>query len=80
MSHLEMIRFVRECYPEYGGQPYVNMTDCAKIFGLSRTVMREHIARNAIPWYRPGREKTYNVLEVLDSIQGTRWAQKGATA
>lgn len=74
MTHLDMIRFVRECYPEYGGQLYVNMTDCAKIFGLETRKMREHIRRERIAHYRPAGRKMYNVLEVLDSIQSTRHA------
>lgn len=73
MSGMEMVRFIRECYPEYKGQLYVNMTDCAKIFGLNTRQMREHIAKNQVPWYRPANCKMYNVLEVLDSIQKTRW-------
>lgn len=77
MSHLDMICFVRECYPKYGGQLYVNLTDCAKIFGMPDRKMREHLIWKAVPWYRPaGGAKMYNVLEVLDSIQGTRWDQR----
>lgn len=72
MSHLDMIRFVRECYPDYRGQLLVNLTDCANIFGLAPRKMREHILREGVAHYRPSGQKMYNVLEVLDSIQRTR--------
>lgn len=72
MTQLEAIRFVRECYPEYNGQLFMNLTDISKLFGLSHDKMKQHIIMHGVPHYRPVREKLYCVLEVLESIQKTR--------
>ncbi len=73
ISSLDMIRFVREFYPEYKGQLFLNMTDLANVFGLSQQKMRQHIIENAVPFYKPCGTKMYCVLEVLDSIKKTRY-------
>jgi hypothetical protein len=75
MRTIEAIRFVKECYPEYAGQLFLNLTDTANLFGLRPEKMRQHIIEYCVPYYRPVREKMYCVLEVLESIQKTRWKQ-----
>lgn len=67
-----MIRFQKECFPEYKGQLYMNLTDTAKLFGLDVKIMRTFICQRRIPFYRPYKAKMYNVLEVFDAIQATR--------
>ena len=72
MSTLEMIRFVKECFPEYRGQLFMNMSDTGRLFGVGRAQLREFIIRQGIPFYRPAKEKLYNVIEVFEAIQRTR--------
>ncbi len=68
MSTIEMIRFVKECFPEYRGQLFMNMSDTARLFGLNRQSMREFIIHRGVSFYRPAREKLYNVIEVFDEM------------
>lgn len=72
MSTLEMIRFVKECFPEYGGQLYMGIVDAGKLFGMSDDQMRAFINERGIPYYRPVKRKMYNVIEVFEEIQKTR--------
>lgn len=79
MNTTLMIRYQKECFPEYKGQLYMNLTDTAKLFGLDVKNMREFICRRGIPYYRPNKAKMYNVLEVFDEIQLTRNAPERRT-
>ncbi len=73
LSTVELARWCRECYPEYDGQLFMNLTDISKLFGMEPDHMREFMHKAGVPYYTPVKRKLYCVPEVMDEFRKVRY-------
>lgn len=77
MTSTEFIKLVTHAYPEYKGRLLFGIGELATMYTRGNThKMRAHLNQYRVPYYciEDG-HKLYNLLEVQESIEETRWKQ-----